>query len=143
MLRVAHNCLDNSIICNTFANKYLIHPTSSLMKGERLGEFEELVLLAACNLHPDAYGVSIQETLHTQAQRSASLGAIYAALDRLQRKGYVDSWVGGATRQRGGRRKRFYQVTAAGLTALAESRAVRERLWRGLEDLGLAGGLAT
>ena len=113
------------------------------MKGERLGEFEEVVLLAVCNLHPDAYGVSIQETLQTQAQRSASIGAIYAALDRLQRKDFLDSHVGGATHERGGRRKRFYQVTNVGLAALAQSREVRERLWRGLEDLGLAGGLAS
>ena len=113
------------------------------MKGERLGEFEEMVLLAVCNLHPDAYGVSIQETLHTQAERAASIGAIYAALDRLHRKGFVDSRVGGATKERGGRRKRFYQVTNAGLAALAASREVRERLWRGLEDRGLAGGLAS
>ena len=111
------------------------------MKGERLGEFEELVLLAVCNLQPDAYGVSIQDTLRTQAQRPASVGAIYAALDRLQRKGFLGSEVGGATNERGGRRKRFYTVTNAGLEALTQSRAVRERLWRGLEDLGLAGGL--
>ena len=113
------------------------------MKGERLGEFEEMVLLAVCNLHPDAYGVSIQDLLHTQAGRGASVGAIYAALDRLQRKGFIDSRVGGATQERGGRRKRFYQATGTGLAVLAESRAVRERLWRGLEDLGLAGGLAS
>lgn len=113
------------------------------MKGERLGEFEEVVLLAVCNLQPEAYGVSIQETLRTQAERPASVGAIYAALDRLHRKGFVTSHVGGATNARGGRRKRFYQVTNAGLAALAVSRAVRERLWRGLDDLGLAGGLAS
>lgn len=112
------------------------------MKGERLGEFEELILLAVCNLHPDAYGVSIQEILRTQARRPASIGAIYAALDRLQRKGFVDSHVGGATNERGGRRKRYYQVTNVGMEALTESRDVRERLWEGLKGLGLRGGLA-
>lgn len=108
------------------------------MKGERLGEFEELILLSICNLGDDAYGVSIQNTLRDQAQRPASVGAIYAALDRLQRKGFVDSWMSEGTNERGGRRKRLYRVTSAGLETLTEIRSVRNRLWRGLDDLGLS-----
>jgi PadR family transcriptional regulator PadR len=110
------------------------------MKGERLGEFEELILLAVCNLRDNAYGVTIQETLDREAGRPVSVGAVYAALDRLERKGYVSSWVGGATDERGGRRKRYYRATNAGFDAVAEMREVRERLWRGLDDLGLARG---
>lgn len=109
------------------------------MKGERLGEFEELVLLTVCNLGNNAYGVTIQETLEQEANRTVSVGAIYAALDRLSRKNYVESWVGGATEERGGRRKRYYRVSNTGIEALKEMRRVREKLWRGLEDLGLSG----
>lgn len=112
------------------------------MKGERLGEFEELILLSVCSLGTNAYGVTIQETLQEQANRSVSIGAVYAALDRLERKGYVESWVGGATAERGGRRKRFFQATNSGVAALAEVREVRERFWQGLQDLGLSGGLS-
>lgn len=110
------------------------------MKGERLGEFEELILLTVCNLRDEAYGVTIQEMLDREAERSVSLGAVYAALDRLERKGFVESWVGGATEERGGRRKRYYRTTNAGVAALVEMRDLRDRLWRGLGDVGLAGG---
>ena len=105
------------------------------MKGERLGEFEELVLLTVCHLSDNAYGVTIQETLAEEADRSVSVGAVYSALDRLERKGYVESWIGGATAERGGRRKRFFRATGAGVQALTDMRAVRERFWRKLDDL--------
>lgn len=110
------------------------------MKGERLGEFEELILLSVCNLGDNAYGVTIQETMDTHADRTASLGAVYAALDRLERKGFVQSWIGGATEERGGRRKRYYRATNTALETLKELRAARTRLWRGIEDLGLSPG---
>jgi len=109
------------------------------MAQNRLGEFEELILLTVCTLTDDAYGVTIKATLHREANRTASVGAIYATLDRLERKGFVESWVGGATAVRGGRRKRYYRVTSSGLAVLAEVRRVREHLWRGLDDMGLAG----
>ena len=110
------------------------------MKGERLGEFEELVLLTVCQLYNKAYGVTIRETLIKEAERSISIGALYAALDRLERKGYVTSWVGEATNERGGRRKRFYQVTGVGMEAVAEMRRIREKLWQNIEALGLQRG---
>lgn len=108
------------------------------MKGERIGEFEELVLLAVCTLQPDAYGAALKELIEAEAGRSVSVGAIYAALDRLERKQCVSSHVGGATEERGGRRKRLYQATNTGIEVLQDVRAVRERFWRGL-DLGLQG----
>ena len=107
------------------------------MKGQHLGEFEELILLAIAHLGENAYGITIQETLDEEAGRAASVGAIYAALRRLEQKGYVESWVGGATEERGGRRKRLYRVTATGVAAVAEARRVREALWQGI-DWGLA-----
>ena len=99
------------------------------MKGERLGEFEELVLLCVRQLGEDAHGVAIQELLAQTTSRDATLGAIYAALDRAQRKGLADSWLGEPTAVRGGRAKRHYRVSEAGEDALRESRRVRELLW--------------
>ncbi len=109
------------------------------MKGERLGEFEELILLTVCSLGDQAYGVTIQEALDKEARRSVSIGAVYASLDRLERKGFVTSWVGGATEERGGRRKRYYRATNTGISTLVELRDMRARLWGSMGDLGLAG----
>lgn len=100
------------------------------MKGERLGEFEELVLLCVRQLgEEEAYGSAIQEALATDADREVTLGAIYAALDRAQRKGFADSWMGEPRNERGGRARRHYAVTDEGRDALAESRRIREHLW--------------
>lgn len=99
------------------------------MKGERLGEFEELVLLCVRQLGEDAHGAAIQALLGQTAGREVTLGAIYAALDRAHRKEMVESWLGEPTAARGGRAKRHYAVTSVGETALEESRRVRERLW--------------
>ncbi|HZD06552.1 MAG TPA: PadR family transcriptional regulator [Longimicrobiales bacterium] len=99
------------------------------MKGERLGEFEELVLLSVRQLGDAAHGSAIRDVLAERAGREVTLGAIYAALDRAQRKGLADSWLGEPTPVRGGRAKRHYAVTPQGLDALEESRRIRERLW--------------
>jgi len=99
------------------------------MKGERLGEFEELVLLAVRRLGEESHGAGIQAVLGEQARRDVTLGAIYAALDRAQRKGLADSWLGEPTAVRGGRAKRHYRLTREGEAALEESRRVRELLW--------------
>ena len=103
------------------------------MKGERLGEFEELVLLCVRGLGDEAHGVSIQTALAERCGREVTLGAIYAALDRTQRKGFAESWVGQPTAVRGGRAKRHYAVTSVGESALRESRDIREGLWESAE----------
>lgn len=100
------------------------------MKGERLGELEELILLAVLQLGDEAYSTSIQTVLAEEADREVTLSAIYSSLDRSERKGMVDSWLGEPTAERGGRAKRHYAVTEEGRSALRESRRVRERLWR-------------
>ena len=99
------------------------------MKGNHLGEFEELVLLAVRQLGEDANVIAIRDVLSQAASRSASLGAIYAALDRAQRKGLTDSWLGESLPERGGRARRYYALTEEGETALSESRRVREAMW--------------
>lgn len=107
------------------------------MKGEYLGAFEELVLLAVASLGDDeAYGVPVQERVERDAERPVSLGAIYAALDRLDRKGYLASWVGPSAEYRGGRRKRHFAITAEGRAALKEMRRIREKMWRSLDAAG-------
>jgi PadR family transcriptional regulator PadR len=103
------------------------------MKGDHLGEFEELTLLAVCAVGTDAYAVPVQEYVERTAGRDVSIGAVYAALDRLERKGLLRSTVGEPTRQPGGKRKRFHAVTPLGMRTLREVRRVRERIWRAIE----------
>jgi DNA-binding PadR family transcriptional regulator len=100
------------------------------MKGDHLGEFEELVLLAAAGLGDDAYGVSIKEALDRAASRDVSIGAVYAALDRLEAKALLSSHDTPGSAVRGGRRRRSFAITPEGRRALREMRAVRDRLWK-------------
>lgn len=99
----------------------------------QIGEFEELVLLAICGLKSEAYAVSVQQRLETRAGRPASMGAIYTALDRLEKKRFIESHLGNSTAQRGGRRKRFYRITHSGLGALEALKNARERLWQDID----------
>ena len=99
------------------------------MSQTHLREFEELVLLSVRMNGDEASGVSIQRVLDAEAGRAVSLGAIYTALDRLGRKGLVESWLGEPTPVRGGRRKRHYRLTRTGLDHLAEVRRVRNAMW--------------
>ena len=94
-----------------------------------LGEFEELVLLTIATLGDDAYGVSIQQDIETRCNRSISIGALHSTITRLEEKGFLKSWLGGATQERGGRSKRFYEITQAGKKAVAESKSLRDDLW--------------
>jgi PadR family transcriptional regulator len=79
-----------------------------------LGEFEYLVLSAAARLADDAYGAAIREEIERNTRQRCSVGALYTTLDRLERKGFVKTWMGDATPERGGRPKRMVKVTAAG-----------------------------
>jgi PadR family transcriptional regulator, regulatory protein PadR len=101
-----------------------------------LGEFEQLVLLAILRAGDDAYGVTIRRAIVEQSRRDVSLAAVYKTLTRLEDKGFVLARVGEPTPERGGRRKRYYTLTAAGRRSLRQSVAVLQRMARGL-DLGL------
>ena len=101
-----------------------------------LGEFEQLVLLAILRAGDDAYGVPIRHAIVDRAGRDVSLAAIYKTLTRLEDKGLVVARVGEPTPERGGRRKRYYAVTAAGRRSLRQSVEVLRRMARGL-DLGV------
>lgn len=94
-----------------------------------LGEFEELVLLTIATLGEEAYGVSIQQDIENRCNRSISIGALHSTITRLEEKGFLKSWVGGATQERGGRSKRYYEITQAGKKAVAETKSLRDELW--------------
>jgi DNA-binding PadR family transcriptional regulator len=100
------------------------------MKGAHLGEFEEFVLLAVHGLADEAYGSAVQRLLERETDRSVSLGAVYAALDRLEVKGLLRSEEVAGTPTRGGRRRRQFRLTSPGARAIDTVRAVRERLYR-------------
>ena len=94
-----------------------------------LGELEELILLMVALLNKEAYGVSITEELKKQAGRDITISAAHAALHRLEEKGFVKSRMGGASAERGGRRKRLFSITAYGRNALEELRDTRTAIW--------------
>jgi PadR family transcriptional regulator PadR len=103
--------------------------TESKRKRNFLGEFEELVLLAILKLgDKSAYGLSIAETIENATQKRVAIGALYTTLSRLEAKGFVKSYVGEATEERGGRSKRFYGIDSAGRDALDSSAKARESL---------------
>lgn len=98
-----------------------------------LGELEQTLLLALLHLEDEAYGVAIRELILDRTGRRMSPGAIYTSLDRLERRGLVRSRLGDPTPQRGGRRKRFYAVTAAGRASLERTRQSAAAMARGLD----------
>lgn len=102
------------------------------MKGTNLGEFQELVLLTIGILYPEAYGVGIKEEILAKTGRKVSLSTVHAALNRLEKKGLVESHFGETTQIRGGKRKRCFKITAYGLKTLEEARAQREELWNAI-----------
>jgi len=93
-------------------------------KEPRAGEFEQLVLLAVLHLGENAYGMTIRREIEDRTERRTALGAVYTTLDRLEKKGYVSSWTGSPTPQRGGRSKRFFKVKPLGKAALRNSAAI-------------------
>ena len=101
------------------------------MNRESLGEFEQAVLLAVAHLD-SAYGVTIRREIERRTDREVAVGALYTALERLERKGYLKSTMSDPTPERGGRSKRHYALRPAGTAALRRSRELMDRMWRGL-----------
>jgi DNA-binding PadR family transcriptional regulator len=102
-------------------------------RGDHLGEFEELVLLAVARLDGEGYGVSVRSEIEARTGRAPALAAVYATLARLEQKGCVDSREGEKTPVRGGRARRHFDLTPKGKTTLRAAREAQERLWEGLE----------
>lgn len=105
------------------------------MRGEQLGELEELVLLTVGSLYQEAYAVAILEEIVNNTNRKMDVTAIHSVLRRLEKKGYVNSEMGGATKERGGRRKRFFLLTQAGRKVLDETMELRLSLYKKIPKL--------
>ncbi len=103
-----------------------------MSRNELLGEFEQIVLLTVARLSDGAYGMAIRQEIERRVGRSIAIGSVYAALDRMERKGFLTSDVGDPTPVRGGRAKRFYALQAPGAEALRRSYDVLSGLWDGL-----------
>src|SRR5574339_37570 len=105
------------------------------MAKEYLGEFEELVLTLVGALQDDAYGAAIAEEIETRMKRDVNLSAVHVTLYRIEDKGLIKSKLGGATNERGGRRKRIYTITSAGLAMLRAMKEARVELWKLIPQL--------
>jgi PadR family transcriptional regulator PadR len=110
------------------------------MPRQFLTDFELMILLAILRVGENAYGVPVAREIETTAGRTVLLGAVYAALDRLQRAGLVSSTVGDPTPERGGRAKRFFRVTGNGLRAIKDTQRALTALWTNVP--ALKGGAA-
>jgi PadR family transcriptional regulator, regulatory protein PadR len=109
-------------------------------RRDYLGNFELMVLLAVLRVGEDAYGVPISTELEAQSGHEVAVASVYAALQRLEEKGLVTSWLGDPTPERGGRAKKYFKVTPKGLRETKATQRTFTRLWKGLPQL--AGGKA-
>lgn len=110
-----------------------------MAKGEYPGDLEQLVLTAVILLGREAYGMTIHEKVEELAEgcRAVSLGSAYTTLERLEQKGYVKSWFGEATPERGGRAKKYFEITASGESAAKKFFKVADNMVRGLREIGV------
>ncbi len=108
------------------------------MKSTSLGEFEELVLLTVAAQHDKAYGVSIQESLQDELSKKINISAVHVALKRMSEKGFVEARFGGITQERGGRRKKFYVITATGKQKLDEQFELRSSLYQKIPKISFS-----
>ena len=106
-----------------------------MTKRDQLGIFELMVILVLVRLGDNAYGVPICEELEKRTGREAAVGSVYAALERLEEKGFVTSELGEPTSERGGRAKKYFRVTARGLKEVRETQRSLVKLWQGLPEL--------
>ncbi len=106
-----------------------------MRKGGYLGNFDLMLLLALLRLGEDAYGVTIAQELEEQTGREVVVASVYATLERLQERGLVTSRLGEATPKRGGRAKRHFRITGAGIREVRDARRSLMNLWKGLPEL--------
>ena len=108
------------------------------MSKHQLGEFEEVVLLTVAVLYGEAYGVAIIDEMEKRLNRKVSIGSLQTVLRRLEKKGYLTSEFGEATKVRGGKRKRFFIVTNFGRIALEETKNQRLALWNSIPKIAFS-----
>lgn len=101
-------------------------------KEKFLGEFEQVLLLSILRLGSNAYGSTIRQMLAETVKRDVTIGALYTTLERLEKKGLVTSRMGEATAERGGRAKKYFEVTAKGKHALRRTKDALTNLWDGV-----------
>jgi PadR family transcriptional regulator PadR len=106
---------------------------------EGLNQIEQYVLLALARLEEDAYGVMIRREIEDRARRNVSITAVYAALDRLERRGLAESWLSDPLPERGGRARKHFRISPAGLRALDAERQALLRMWEGVQVPGGGG----
>ena len=102
------------------------------MGKHHLGEFEEIVMLTVAVLYGEAYGIAIVDEIERRLDRKVSIGSLQTVLRRLEKKGYLTSELGEATKVRGGKRKRYFTVTKAGQAVLARTKEQRISLWNSI-----------
>lgn len=105
------------------------------MGKDTIGEFEEVVMLTVAVLYKDAYGISIKDEMEKRLKRTVNLGAMRIALKRLENKGFLTSEFGEVTAVRGGKRKRYYEVTPQGKKILEQIMQTRNELWKAIPSI--------
>jgi PadR family transcriptional regulator PadR len=118
-----------------FTNPDLFTISEYMTKRDHFGNFELMVMLALIRLGENAYGVPISQQIEEKTRREVALGSVYAALERLERKGFVCSSLGEPTPERGGRAKTYFRVTPKGLREVRHAQAALKKLWQGLPQL--------
>jgi PadR family transcriptional regulator PadR len=113
-------------------SEHFFYIVCSMSSRDYLGEFEHIVVLALLRLGDRAYGVTVRQEIELRIGREVSIGAIYATLDRLEAKGYVNSRLGDPTPERGGRSKRFFRVSAKGILAINRTHRALQSMTAGL-----------
>ncbi len=99
------------------------------MNNDRLGNLEEMILMMVILVHEEAYGITVRKAYQKHYEQEISLSAIHTVLRRLEKKGFTKSVLGGESQERGGRRKRLYQVTPYGYKKLTEMQEQRSKIW--------------
>jgi len=112
---------------------YLFYSIKHMPRGEILGPLEQIILLALVRLKSKAYGMRVRREIEERTGRNISIGAIYATLERLEAKGYVSSFTGAPTPERGGRAKRFFRLESGGEEALRVSHEAIRKMTQGLK----------
>jgi PadR family transcriptional regulator, regulatory protein PadR len=112
----------------------LFYYVEQMPRGDSLGMLEQIVLIALLRLGSNAYGMAVRREIEHRTGRSVSIGAVYATLERLEAKGYVSSFLGEPTAERGGRSKRFFRLESTGERALRDSQEALRRMTSGLKS---------
>jgi PadR family transcriptional regulator, regulatory protein PadR len=112
----------------------LFYIVKQMKRGELLGSLEHVILLALVRLEGSAHGMIVRREIEERTGRNISIGAVYATLERLESKGYIRSFIGEPTPERGGRAKRLFHIEAAGKQALQVSGQTIRSMTAGMRD---------